>query len=260
MYGAFPKLLNAYGEIKQFQFYLVEFRTIENEGRAKALKEGVIFDLQSHLISIVQELFLSEPWVACQLPNGQRVTEVSLHINQVARARYIKCEILPDGAETFAAVDVTITVYHENGNIHDIRGLLVVGKGIKPTQSVEADVKGMRFEFALSPRAANFADGRVNPPLSDLELIRNETGFYEPIVSCLSQSRPNGDDRLLSFGEARENARGLREAIRLGRSNLSPYVRQVSTLREVLARCVSDGNLDKRWLPKEEFVDIGYTN
>lgn len=144
-----------------------------------------------------------------------------------------------------------------------------MGMGIKPTEKVEADIQGMRFKFATQSRAANFVQGTINPPLADLKYIgiSKKIGFDAPIVQSLSHGRPRlglgrqnkTTYRLMNALEAQGNSRILREAIRLGAGNLSFYISQKSTLREVIAGCVSEGNLDSRWLPKGEFADIGYS-
>lgn len=269
IHDAFPSLVEEYGELRRVSFYLVEFQTIEDEGRLKALEQGVIFDLQSHLLSLLQLFFLTSPWPACRLRTGTEVSDTRVEITRVARARYIGCD-LPDMVETFAAVELKIVVtYAGRSEPHEISGLLVAGKGIKPTESVEADLKGFRLEFALGPRTANLADGTINPPLKDLDfVVTRETGFYEPILYCLSHprtelglesgARRNGH-RLLTFDEARRNASLMHEIRQKGEGNLVYYKRQTETLREVIARCVGAGNLNHEWLPKGEFSDIGYS-
>jgi hypothetical protein len=265
IFKAFPKLIGAYGEIQQFEFYLVEYKTIEDENRLDALKDGVIFDLMSHLVAVAQLFFLMGPRLATLQDARVQVTDVKVLIRQVARGRYIRCH-LADNVETFAAVDLKVIVTYNNKRTHSIPGLLVVGKGIKPTESVEADVKGIRLKFALNNRTANFSSGIINPPLTDLAVMREpETGFYRPIVTSLSSHRPDRsvltDDPpvLMNFEEARDNASFLKDVIELGKSNLVFYQAQQTTLRDVIARCVGAGSLDSRWLPVGEFSDVGYT-
>jgi hypothetical protein len=270
MYAAFPKLTRVYGELKEFQFYVIEYNTIEEEGRLEALAKGVIFDLESHLLALAQLFFNVPPRVlGYDFGLGGSTRNVQIRINQVARARYIRCQ-LGDAVETFAAIDLTVLVERRVGEPQEIRGLLVVGKGLKPTESVEADLKGMRFKFALAPRTANFSSGVISPPLTDIEVIKDaESGFFGPIVSGLSSPRPSTLGRatrgekchkLMDFEEAIENSRLLQSAIDIGKDNLTGYRPQKTTVREVIARCVSEGKLDPRWLPVGEFADIGYTN
>ncbi len=266
--GALPTLIGTYGEVQEFQFYLLEFQTIEDEQRQVAVGEGVIYDLVSHLIALAQLYFLISPFPACYLRKGMPVRKVELRINHVARARYHHCD-LDDGVETFAAVDVTVLIGYPKNRTHNIRGLLVGAKGVKPIESVEADLKGMRYKFGPETRAANLAQGTINPPLADLAFIPPaESGFFGPIVESLSYARPSGgltgaapqrQHRLMNFAEGRQNARYLCDAIHMGRSNLTFYSPQRETLREVLARCVSHCNLDPKWLPQSEFTDIGFS-
>ena len=268
MYDAFPKLKH-YGEVTEFEFFLLEYRTIEQEQRLKALAKGVIFDLMSHLFALVQMFFIAPPHVAVSM-SGATVQRIDIRINQVARARYINCG-LPNDIETFAAISVTIIVrYKGNREIFErpIHGLLVAGKGVKPTQSVQADVKGMRFKLALGNRSANLSTGAINPPLADLDFISesNETGFYQPVINGLSQKRPEPKtskrsgrfSELMSFAEARENSLLLQQSILKG-SSLTYYRRQSSTLSEILSDCVRAGNLSADCLLKGEPFDIGYS-
>src|SRR5438067_8614331 len=120
------------------------------------------------------------------------VRKVELRINHVARARYHHCD-LNDGVETFAAIDLSVLVTYLKNKTHEIRGLLVGAKGVKPIESVEADLKGMRYKFGSETRAGNLAQGTINPPLSDLAFIPPaESGFFGPIVESLSYGRPPG--------------------------------------------------------------------
>jgi len=269
MFDAFSKLKH-YGEVTEFQFFLTEFRTIEEERRLKALANGVIFDLMSHLFALVQIFFTNRPYIAATI-TGSDVKDVAIRINQVARARYINCR-LPHGVETFAAISLTLIVSYEDSHGESserpIHGLLVAGKGVKPTQSVEADLKGMRFKFAMTHRAANLSTGSVNPPLADLDYITpgGETGFYLPVVHGLTQ-RPSGAmpdqkpltfSELMTFSEARENALLLKKSLLKG-SALTYYRPQESTLNEVISDCVRAGYLSHECLLRDEPTDIGYS-
>jgi hypothetical protein len=149
-----------------------------------------------------------------------------------------------------------------------VRGLLVAGKGLKPTQSVAADLKGMRFNFALGHRAANLSSGAINPPLADLDYIPStgETGFYLPVVHGLTQRRGAGRmnkksirfSELMTFNEARENSSLLKQSIEKG-SDLVYYRPQESTLNEVLSDSVRAGHLSHECLLRDEPTDIGYS-
>jgi hypothetical protein len=270
LYQAFPKLIQSYGEVMEFEMYLLEYQTIEQECRQRALAKGVIFDLASHLLALVQLFFLDRPHIGLLEPRSV-VKHVDISINQVARARYTHCQ-LPHNIETFSAIDITLHVHYRSSrgesSPRPIRGLLVVGKGVKPGQSLEADLKGLRLTFAIAPRAANFSRGTINPPLTDLDAFKGdmETGYYRPVVESLSNGRPVPASRverlagvpvLMNFAEARTNAVLLRKAILSG-SAVTHYRTQKDTLREILAECVSQGHLDAKWLPRGEFGDIGY--
>lgn len=268
-YQAFPRLIHLYGKIKSFELYLVECKTVEEEGRLEALNEGVIFDLASHLFALIQLFFLEGHRPALAVP-GLKLKQVSLRINRVARARYALCQIENQEAETFAAIDVTLVAEYSKSHrsqpiVYNIPGLLVVGKGIKPSQSISAGLKGMRFNQELQPRSVNLTRNEVNPPLSDLQFADNnwgEDGFNAPLVSAFSQNPPakcnNGEKiaAMMPFMQAARNAEFIGESIRIASPLL--YYRDGDTLDTVMAKCVGAGQLDHRWLSEAGFADIGF--
>ena len=270
IYEAFPQLIDVYGKLKSFEFYLVESKTVEEEDRLEALNEGVIFDLASHLFALVQLFFLESPNPALKLP-GLTLDKVWLEVNSVARARYALCHIENPNAETFAAIVVTLVVEYirparTQPIIHKIPGLMVVGKGIKPSQSISADLKGMRFNQELQTRSINLTRNEVNPPLSDLHFAKNslkEDGFGRPIIRTLGQLKPNIESHIdtitpmMPFIQAAKNAKYIGETIRRAAAPLLFY-KAGETLDAVLAKCVGAGLLDHQWLSEAGFVDIGF--
>ncbi len=269
MFQALPALINTYGRVRDFEFYLIECKTVEEEKRLEALNEGVIFDLASHLFAIVQLFFLDSPNVALIIPE-LALDSVSLEIRKVARARYANCQIENSNAETFAAVELTIIAhYSKPGNMHPltyrIPGLIVVGKGIKPSQSIYAALKGLRFNLELQTRSVNLVRNEVNPPLSDLQFVSNnwqEDGFNAPIVTALSHKRPSLEGSkekiltLMPFKHAAQNARYLGKSLRIASPLL--YYSKGDTLDAVMAKCVGAEYLDHRWLSSVGYSDIGF--
>ena len=265
---AFPRLIELYGRVMSFEFYLIERRTVEEEDRLEALNVGVIFDLATHLFALAQ-LFFLDGTPALRIP-GLTIRSTSMNITRVARARYALCRIENQEAETFAAIEVEIIVVYsksEQGRQieHRIPGLMVVGKGIKPEPGIDADLKGMRFSQELQPRCVNLVRNEVSPPLTDLDFYiadRDENGLGRSLVTALSSSCPSthiGAERVspvMSFMEAAQNARFLGEAI----SRASPLIRYSvgETLEAVLAKCVASGALNARWLSDAGYADIGF--
>ncbi len=272
MYRNFPQLTDIYGELRSFEFYLIEPRTVEEENRLEALNEGVIFDLASHLFALAQLFFLEHPHPALIRPD-LTLSKARLRINKVARARYKHCQIENLDAETFAAIDVTlIAEYSRLKNprrplTYEIPGLMVVGKGIKPSLSTTAGLKGLRFRQELQTRSVNLMRNEVNPPLTDLQYANDrnlhdkEDGFHRPILTSLSHRRGgvtynNSIKPLVPFMEAAKNAEYLGEAIRL-RSELRFYS-PGETLDAVMAKCVGANHLDSRWLSDAGYAEIGF--
>ncbi len=269
VFQALPNLIDIYGRVRDFEFYLIECKTVEDEKRLEALNEGVIFDLASHLFAIVQLFFLDSPNPALAIPELVLDT-VSLEMRSVARARYANCQIENSNAETFAAIELKIIArYSKPGNkrtlTYRIPGLLVVGKGIKPSQSITAAMKGLRFNQELQTRTVNLVHNDVNPPLSDLQFASinwQEDGFNAPIVTALSHERPRLESAkkkiltLMPFKHAAQNARYLGEALRIASPLL--YYSKGDTLDAVMAKCVGAGYLDHRWLSSAGYSDIGF--
>ncbi len=274
LYQRFPELITTYGRVKSFEGYLVEHRTIEDEGRLEALNTGVICDLESHLFALTQQFFLSAYHPALVLPDIV-IKDIRLVINQVCRARYANCQLENENAETFAAIAVSVIVEYRRINDHPknhsprepivIPGLLAAGKGIKPSSSIRAGLKGMRFNQELQPRAMNLTSNLINPPLNDLDHVAQETGFHAPVITALSTR--NGYSRteaqkttipaVMSFRMAAQNAHYLHTALNM-RSPLRSYKKE-DTLEQVLAQFVSRDELSPSWLPKEGYGDIGFS-
>ncbi len=269
IYARFPGLINTYGRIMRFEFYLVEHQTVEEEKRLQALNEGVISDLASHLFALAQLFFLYGDKPAWQEP-GTHVIEATLFINHVVRARYTRCRIPNQNAETFAAIEVTLVAKLQDvlsGDVYEVTipGIMMVGKGIKPTSSITAGLKGMRFHFELGQRSINLARGEVNPPLSDLDYaddLWRETGFNRPLVTALSTynvATPVTDRvkiaPVIPFKISAQNAGFLKDAIRKA-SPLEHY-RSGDTLDQVMGLFVANGTLDPLWLPKN-LSEIGF--
>ena len=61
VYNLFPELIKTYGRLKKFEFYLIEHQTVEDEDRVDALRDGVIFDLATHLFALAQLFFIDQP-------------------------------------------------------------------------------------------------------------------------------------------------------------------------------------------------------
>jgi hypothetical protein len=266
VYHAFPKLIDSYGRLTQFEFYLVEYESVEDRDRTEALREGVIFDLSTHLFALCDLFLLSPPHPALN-EQGLVVKSVDLSINKVARARYTRCHIENSEAETFAAIDVTLTASYarpKSGRVVTflIPGLIVVGKGIKPTSNVTADLKGLRFTLELQARSLNLSRNEVSPPLSDIQFDSAEDGFHTSLVDALSRQSPRERSGSVAIPPVVPLARAARIARLLGEvsqkaSRLEHY-RIGDTLDSVLARCVAAGTLDAKWLSKSGYADIGF--
>ena len=65
-----------------------------------------------------------------------------------------------------------------------------MGKGIKPSSSISAGLKGLRFEQELQSRSVNLIRNEVNPPLTDLPYVIKEDGFSATIVNALTKDEP----------------------------------------------------------------------
>jgi hypothetical protein len=263
MFDAFPDLIKTWGRVTQFEFYLVEHQTVEEESRIEALRDGVIFDLATHLFALVHLFFLDAPHPALVDP-GLKVQSVSLQINKVARARYTRCQIENVNAETFAAIDICIlTTFQGPRRLFsmEVPGLLVVGKGVKPASSIAAGLKGMRFKQELQTRSVNLTRNEVNPPLVDLTFVK-EDGFTSTIVNALTKDQPAVRTQtdpiapVLSFDAASRKGAELGAVMR-GASPIRFY-RPGDTLDSVMAQCVAHGDLDHKWLSKGAYTDIGY--
>lgn len=278
LYRCFPNLIKTYGRVERFEGYLVEHRTIEEENRLDALNEGVICDQSGHLFALVQEFFLSRHHPALTQPNI-RILNVQLQINRVARARYANCELENSNAETFAAIEVTIVVhYSRRGSSHTLEpmripGLIVVGKGVKPSSSISAGLKGMRFNQQLQFRAVNLAANTVNPPLSDLNYAKNlligermqETGFHVPVMSAMSHrnlrqlvdyERPVRS--IMPFPMAAQNTKFLSTALKEASQIQMIFHKAGDTIEQVLGQFVSKKMLSPSCLPESGYGDIGF--
>jgi hypothetical protein len=275
LYNLFPDLIDRYGELKPkgFEFYLVEHRTVEDEGRLDALNDGVIFDLASHLFAYVQMFLLEPPYPALQCP-GKTLVGVRLSIDRVTRARYANCKIANQNAETFAAIELSVHVRYRLDKAPPsrkpekqcIKGLLVVGKGVKPSLNANAGLKGMRFHQQLQPRSVNVATNVISPLLQDAEAVSPalpaEDGFNAPLVNALRNRREqqvlSGVPSTMSFSQAAENSLLLERAIKRGANNMFYYT-ATDTLSTVLSQCVHHG-LDKKWLSGLGYGDMVYSN
>jgi DNA-binding winged helix-turn-helix (wHTH) protein len=263
MYSAFPKLIRRYGRITRFEFFLIEHRTVEDEGRVDALADGVILDLAPYLLALVQLLFLDFPHPALAEPDLE-LNSVGIRVNKVARARYTRCQIENADAETFAAIDVILTVRYAGRRreiVREVLGLMAVGKGIRPSSNVCADLKGLRFEQELHTRCVNLARNEVNPPLADLDYYGDDR-FSGTIADALDNEKAHKyaggeqNPHFVSVEQARVLAEVLKTVIRAS-SNLQFY-RAGDTLDSVIAQSAADGSLDPQWLRRSNYVEIGY--
>jgi hypothetical protein len=273
MYDVFPQLISAYGRVTRFRAFLVEPRLIEDEKRLDALECGVIFDLASHLFSLLQLFFLpkTSPGVQDPIIKGKRpILGVSLRINHVVRARYRKCELSNSDAETFAAIDTTLEITYRDrygkSQKRPIEGLLVVGKGITAEQEVADSVEVKAFELTLEGFIAslNFRRNSLNPDLQAfLKKRTDENGYNTPLVESLSKRRSDLNNAqgtiippLMTFAEACENSKYLRESLYMGKASRLLHYSPRATLSEVLNLCCSEGGLAERWRPRGGFTHL----
>jgi hypothetical protein len=155
-------------------------------------------------------------------------------------------------AETFAAIEMTITVFykrHESGkeSFQDIPGLLVIGKGVKPLQNTLADLKGMRFNQEGLRRSVNLTRNEVCPYLSSLAFVKPDS--------------PIGSEGVVPPLTTFENASMIAELLQCARSRGSEliYYLQGDTLETVLAKCAEAIPFHHKWLMPFRYEDIGFS-
>lgn len=273
VYQHLPALIERYGKVLSFQFYLVESRTVEDEKRGEALEAGVIFDLASHLFSLVQLFFLGDDGPGPALRDKKRrVRNASLRITKVAKARYSGCEIYRERheeVETFAAIEVeVIGEYSRPGSrlLYPLRipGILVVAKAVKASPNTNFNLKGFRLNQELQPRSVNLVRNVINPSVGgpDLKIDVKEDGFRSPIVNSLRDEvllMQPGEQQIPAFvpyARAAQNTIYIRQALEMPSGLV--YHEPGNDLDAVMAKCAAAGALDPRWLSSSGYADIGF--
>lgn len=197
-------LEHSYGRLWGFRMWLVEPTTIEAENRLQALECGVIWDLATHLISLIQLFFLDLPYVALQgYTHGdpRKIHQVQLEIRKVLRKQYVGCQ-LTDGAETLAVIEVAVTFLYD-GYKSSVRrtvpGLLVVGKAASRGKNIEGPVKQLDFQFERGPINLNYNTGTLWPAIYGFAPT-SETGFCQPVTELLTYTQRRQKVEEASFG------------------------------------------------------------
>lgn len=181
------------GKLRDFRMWLVEESTIEEEDRRRALECGVIWDLVTHIVSLIQLYFIDPPHVGLagySKGDSGRLRNVKLTIEKVLRMRYVECELENPNIETLSVIEVAIHFEHRTygGWVPiQIKGLLVAGKGAKRGISTRGSVKQLDFNFERSNVSLNLQTGHISPPFNDFN-PSSETGFHRPIVELLTHS------------------------------------------------------------------------
>jgi len=176
--------------------WLVEQADIESENRREALECGVIWDLATHLVSLIQLFFLDEPHIALlgyTHGDPEILRNVKLHIRKVLRMRYSGCELKTQTTETLAVIEVAVifqfeTYGHDPWVEAEIPGLLVVGKAARRGRDVEGSVKQIDFYFEGGPVNLNYNTGVIMPEIFGHNLS-TEKGFLWPVVELLTHTQ-----------------------------------------------------------------------
>lgn len=257
-----------YGRLTSFRMWLVERNTIEEENRLRALECGVIWDLASHLISLIQLFFLDKPHqglLAYGMDDPNRICDVSLVPTKVLRMQYKDCG-LRSGAETLAVIEVKVKFRHRTYVDNEwkpavITGLLVVGKGAARGERVQQGVKEIDLRFETGTVNLCLGTERIAPPFHDYKPLK-ENGFGQSIVELLTHSQRNGNGQrsadqtpagrfncAMPFADSYENVRLVNEILRHPSSRQPRWsYRQYEPIMTILARLVAEGALKKKWL------------
>ncbi len=183
-------------KLRGFRMWLVEEKTIEKENRLQALECGVIWDLATHLVSLIQLFFLDNPHFALwgyTKGDPQKLHNVRLQVRKVLRKRYSGCELKTQEAETLAVIEVAVTfqfkTYGRDPWVEkEITGLLVVGKAASRGRDVEGPVKQIDFYFEGGPVNLNYNTGTLMPEIRGYN-PSEENGFFQPVIELLTHTQ-----------------------------------------------------------------------
>lgn len=270
-----PDLQVKYGKLRGFRIWLVEPVTIEEEKRLRALECGVIWDLATHFISLIQLYFLDPPYLGLagySNSDPERLRGVQLGIDKVLRTRYVGCELKSPTVETLAVIEVTIRfeyLTYDGWTPWQISGLLIVGKGATRGAGITGSIKQFDFNFEGASVNLNFDTGRLSPPFADFK-ASNEQGFHTSVIELLTHSHrelarngnmnqaPSGRYHCgMPFGSGHGNVRFIDAIHRHPTSQelLRSYTAKDS-IRSILDRMIGDQYLSRDWLDPRRFVDI----
>lgn len=276
LHRVFPDLQRWYGKLRSFRMWLVEPTTIEIEGRQRALECGVIWDLATHLVSLIQLFFLDPPHLGLsaygridETGRAINVKDVTLQIKRVSRKKYMGCELTSVQAETFAAIEVTLTfkypTYAEE-QLRSLDGLLIVGKGARRGEELIEPVKQLDFDFEGGHVSLNYQKDLLSPPLEGFA-PREESGFHKPVIELLTHAwrgqEAAGVERsgeyayAVPFDSAFRNIMTIHDMHQHDSSvELLRSYPKAGPIRDILNDLAAHGLLDRRWLEVERYGDF----
>lgn len=185
-------------KLRGFRMWLVEPATIESENRLQALECGVIWDLATHLVSLIQLFFLDKPHIGLlgyTKGDPQKLHGVKLQIRKVLRKRYSGCELKTQATETLAVIEVAVTFQFQTYGREpwvdsEIPGILVVGKAATRGRDIVGPVKQIDFYFEGGPLNLNYNTGVIMPEIRGYNSdTSKENGFCQPVIELLTHTQ-----------------------------------------------------------------------
>lgn len=276
-----PNIQKDQGKLRGFRMWLVEPKTVEEENRLEALECGVIWDLATHLISLIQLFFLDWPRRGLGMYDQGSPTNirgVRPSVNKVLRMKYIDCRLKNPDAETLAVIELGITFQYKtyaDWTDANIDGLLVVGKGPVCQEGVDRPVKQVDLWFEGGHVNLNLDEGRILPAYPEFDDVagREEKGFFNSVIELLTHSyrklrardpeavqTPPSPGRYhcgVSFEQAYQNVMLINEIRRCAPvgAMLRSY-HQKEPIRRILERLTATDHLAKGWLDFSRYGDF----